>query len=52
MPLCAWTPRDRVIVKRMITYLARETHNVCVEVEGAGDVRVKFDRVPRVLAAS
>ena len=28
-----WKPRDRVIVKRMITYLARERQNVFVEEE-------------------
>ena len=29
----AWTLRDRVIVKRMTTYLARERQNVFVEME-------------------
>ena len=29
----AWTSRDRVIVKRMTTYLARERQNVFVEME-------------------
>ena len=25
----AWTPRDRVVVKRMTTYSARERQNAC-----------------------
>ena len=28
-----WRPRDRVIIERMITYLARKRQNVFVEVE-------------------
>ena len=31
--VCAWTPRDTVIIERMITYGARDRKNVFVEVE-------------------
>ena len=31
--VCAWTSRDRVIVMRMTTYLARERQNAFVEME-------------------
>ena len=31
--VCAWTSRDRVITQRMTAFLARERHNVLVEVK-------------------
>ena len=51
----AWTPRDRVVIEQMVTYLASTRQNVFVEVEELETyiyIYITFQQMLRVLPAT